>query len=369
MHHNRYFQPSREPLKSHKNLHLYHASGPFLFFNPTCAIYTHAPKTEKEPPESIPRGEKEHYASKINFQWRSRDNRKGRHTLVVDPSLQSDAHYVVPKTSLSLQSTAKGILRMCTLFPYWDISYLVALSFTLGSIVWVLNAFFVYLPLVQPETEFRNEITVAGGVTAFVGATIFEIGSVLLMFEAVNENRVGCFGWAVERILGGSGKGIASHRVIPSDSSCMHHHTNKKNLVGRSDGMIISFPSALVSMFMPSSVQNLSLDSHLESPFSSENLTTNPSDNENRTKTWVWFPSIHELTDHYLRELGFLASFFQFCGATIFWISGFTALPGINNKLSQRLLDGVYWTPQIVGGTGFIFSRFIYIFIFVLSFS
>ena len=29
-------------------------------------------------------------------------------------------------------------------------------------------------------------------------------------------------------------------------------------------------------------------------------------------------------------------------------ISGFTALPGINNKMSQGLLDGIYWVPQMV---------------------
>ena len=29
-------------------------------------------------------------------------------------------------------------------------------------------------------------------------------------------------------------------------------------------------------------------------------------------------------------------------------ISGFTALPGINNKMSRGLLDGIYWAPQIV---------------------
>ena len=93
---------------------------------------------------------------------------------------------------------------------------------------------------------------------------------------------------------------------------------------------------------------------------------------------WVWFPSWHELKTHYLRELGFLASLAQFCGATIFWvskpislaismsrltynqISGFTALPGINNKMSQGLLDGIYWVPQMVGGSGFIISGALY---------
>ena len=71
----------------------------------------------------------------------------------------------------------------------------------------------------------------------------------------------------------------------------------------------------------------------------------------------MWFPSAQELKSHYLHELGFLACLAQLIGASVFWISGFTALPSINNKLgSQGLLDGIYWVPQIVGGTGFIIS-------------
>jgi hypothetical protein len=45
---------------------------------------------------------------------------------------------------------------------------------------------------------------------------------------------------------------------------------------------------------------------------------------------------------HYLHELGFLACSAQMFGATIFWISGFTALPGILNHLSPGLEDGIY---------------------------
>ena len=69
-------------------------------------------------------------------------------------------------------------------------------------------------------------------MTAFIGATIFEVGSVLLMIEAVNENRAGCFGWALERALESGGK----IRLRPDGDGCRHHHTNKKNLVGKSDG-------------------------------------------------------------------------------------------------------------------------------------
>ncbi len=58
----------------------------------------------------------------------------------------------------------------------------------------MINAFFAYLPLAQPSASFNGEVLVGGGVSAFVGATIFEVGSVLLMIEAVNENQAGCFG-------------------------------------------------------------------------------------------------------------------------------------------------------------------------------
>jgi hypothetical protein len=116
---------------------------------------------------------------------------------------------------------------MFSTYPYWDVSYLVAVVFTLGSVVWCINAFFVWLPLQDPSTEFPGEIADAGGWTAFVGATIFEFGSVLLMIEAVNENRADCFGWALEEVL--EEEGLI--RLKPH--GCTHHHKNKGNLVGK----------------------------------------------------------------------------------------------------------------------------------------
>jgi hypothetical protein len=119
---------------------------------------------------------------------------------------------------------------MFSTYPYWDVSYLVAVVFTLGSVVWCINAFFVWLPLQDPSTEFNGEIADAGGWTAFVGATIFEFGSILLMIEAVNENRADCFGWALEEAL--EEKGLM--RLKPA--ACIHHHKNKGNLIGKGKG-------------------------------------------------------------------------------------------------------------------------------------
>ena len=72
---------------------------------------------------------------------------------------------------------------MVTHFPYWDVAWLVAKMFTRGSVVWVIKALLVFLPLVRPSTELKDEILVGGRVLAFIGATIIEIGNVLLMVE------------------------------------------------------------------------------------------------------------------------------------------------------------------------------------------
>lgn len=48
-------------------------------------------------------------------------------------------------------------------------------------------------------------------------------------------------------------------------------------------------------------------------------------------------------------------------GATIFWISGFTALPPIFNRLtSVPAQNGAYWLPQVIGGSGFIVSGMLF---------
>lgn len=155
----------------------------------------------------------------------------GRHALAVTPEAHKNAKFLTPAPTSTVKETLKGIWRMFSTYPYWDVSYLVAVIFTLGSVVWCINAIFVWVPLQDPSSEFPGEIANGGGITAFIGATIFEIGSVLLMIEAVNENRADCFGWAIEEVLEERGM----MRLRPSHE-CFHHHGNKHNLVGKGKG-------------------------------------------------------------------------------------------------------------------------------------
>lgn len=185
------FHAGRQPLQDQRvPLGSAHISGPLAFCNPTRAHFplsTHS-QLHQEPVEK----------PRIERLWRSRDNRKGRHALTIHQRPPGLAGKTYPRKTIHPIAIANGILRMFTTFPYWDISFWVALVFTVGSGIWVINAFFVWLPLEDPSTEFANEVLTGGGVTAFIGATVFEFGSILLVLEAVNENQTGCFGWAVE---------------------------------------------------------------------------------------------------------------------------------------------------------------------------
>lgn len=310
------FHPQREPLRDDDSLTLEKSrvSGPFKRLNPTSAYFTHS-------------------HSDIRFKWSSRNNRKGRHAIVPNPSsaaaASSEPHVQAPLPATHPKSIFHGVWRMLVSYPAWDISFDVAYIFTWGSVLWIINAFFAFLPLIRPSSSFPGEILYAGGITAFIGATLFEIGSVLLMLEAVNENQSGCFGWAIgqkikgfENELGRSENG-SPLQLVPAVDNCQHHHHDQHHFV--------STPSSMSTQY-------------------------EKSDSTRPPRAWSWWPSTHELRTHYIYDIGFLACSFQMFGASIFWIAGFTALPGINNKLSQGALDGVFWFPQLLGGLGFVVS-------------
>ncbi|KAJ6572104.1 hypothetical protein B0H19DRAFT_937256 [Mycena capillaripes] len=175
---------------------------------------------------------------------------------------------------------------------YWNISWWVSIAFTIGSIVWVINGFIAFLPFVNTHVAKDD---VGGGWTAWLGATIFEFGALFGLWEAWNRGETADFGWNVKKLVHG-------------DAAAENG--------GSTPG--------------------------------SENSSGAPK------QKWIWFST----SGKYFHELGFLAAFVQYWAATIFWISGFTAIPTIQTAImpKQGLLDGVFWTPQVIGGTGFIIA-------------
>ncbi|KAF8217712.1 hypothetical protein K438DRAFT_1952590 [Mycena galopus ATCC 62051] len=221
-------------------------------------------------------------AAENNLKWTSRDHRKNRH-LATDPRTGR------PRRSVGTLQKLANMGRI----EYWNISWWVSIAFTVGSIVWVINGFIAFLPFVNTHVAKDD---VGGGWTAWLGATIFEIGSLFGLLEAWNRGDAADFGWSVKKLM---------HSELPDDP-----------------------------------------DNSTDTPGSETAAAPK--------KKWIWFST----DGKYFHELGFLAAFVQYWAATIFWISGFTAIPTIQTAImpKQGLLDGVFWTPQVIGGTGFIIA-------------
>lgn len=104
--------------------------GPLPFLNPTRSYY---PLVSRLP--GIPR-------VPIYHAWRSRDNRKGRHAAVLGAEHLADERVGLPARTDTWRETARGLWKMVVRYPVWDISYDVAVSFTIGMESFVLSFLF-----------------------------------------------------------------------------------------------------------------------------------------------------------------------------------------------------------------------------------
>jgi hypothetical protein len=284
-------------------------------------------------------------------------------------------------------------------------------------VVRCINGCFVWLPLVAPQSEFPGEADNAVGILSFIGSTIFEVGSVLMVVEAINaesectsstdralsggeagDERPGerwcevkeffrsgkadigcvvagsdCFGWALEESLEDHGL-----RLRPRHEGCHHHHRSRRALL-KDSAVAAMAMTAAKNVAEPGGLEERKReDGNVRSEeerrwYVPAGIPLSPIPRVYGQTPWLseyntrltralrlWWPSWHEFRTHYIKEIGFLASFLQLIGATIFWISGVTALPPIYNALSVPVMNGVYWAPQVVGGTGFIVSGLLF---------
>ncbi|KAI0777417.1 hypothetical protein BD413DRAFT_516462 [Trametes elegans] len=276
---------------------------PLPFFHPTRAVFV--------PHSSLlgngdARGEFQRVPS---THWSSRASRKNRYSRRPIPVSRRQTHSDVglhdglfaPKELVLLEQRVRSSESQFKVHLAWDVSFWVAVIFVLGSTVWIINGFFLFLPLVHVGSDDFP----ASAWSAFVGGTLFEFGSYLMYVEALNAGHEELFGPAVRELLGQAGSSV------PDDAS----------------------PDA------DSGNAEKSKDSH--------------GGGERRVRfRWIGMGS--------WRELGFLACFVQMWAATIFWVSTITGLPNVISGFPDgpptAITDVFFWTPQVVGAAGFIIS-------------
>lgn len=75
--------------------------------------------------------------------WRSRDNRKGRHAIAISPESATKHGFKHPRATNTLGETLRGIAKMFVRYPVWDVSYDVAVIFTLGMCICPIISIFL----------------------------------------------------------------------------------------------------------------------------------------------------------------------------------------------------------------------------------
>lgn len=196
------------------------------------------------------------------------------------------------------------------------------------------------------------------------------------MWEAWNREDVAAFGWSAKEVVEKAKEKVklTDHKSPDVDVEAQRHSPYEESIsdqeYGRNDPHDINTKSSKRPQFQ-GNAEASAKSSNISSPSFPGALPPQ------LHKKWVWF----SLDTKYFHELGFLGAFFQFCGATIFWISGygfwkhpsirsrgllihssrFTAIPTILSALENNTaaLNGAFWSPQVIGGSGFIISSWV----------
>ncbi|WWD22643.1 hypothetical protein CI109_107136 [Kwoniella shandongensis] len=328
------------PLRSQNSIVLSSHRTPHPFFTPTHLSFTDA-----------------HSGTKAGS-WQSRRARKGRYA-----PQKSHVHYIGPKSAAAGADAEEGNVpkgkgketevqkmekmaysRMKSgetkLKPHLivDVSFWIAIAFTAGSIVWVVNGYLVWFPIIRPELA-TTTFSRTAAATAFIGGTIFEIGSYLMVVEALDRGREINFGTALGQVL-------HHRRKTPSHTSLALEDV--KSQIEHDTGRTSTTSSGTLHQSNGEAVRG-KIDNDDEA-----NGISWPAG----AKGFVWWgkPMWH--------DLGYLAALVQLFAATIFWVSTITGLPGVipgfaEGEGSKAIVDIFFWTPQVIGGCGFILSALI----------
>ncbi|EIN04636.1 hypothetical protein PUNSTDRAFT_146307 [Punctularia strigosozonata HHB-11173 SS5] len=142
---------------------------------------------------------------KAPSEWSSRASRKNRYA----PGAVHVSHS--PGTPPVTDAEKTGVARDAVLVaqrvrhPHtklkvhlaWDISFWVAIVFVLGSTAWVVNGFYLFLPLLNEASDHQT----AAAWWAFAGGTLFEVGSYLMLVESLNTGHENLFGPALWNLI------------------------------------------------------------------------------------------------------------------------------------------------------------------------
>ncbi|KJZ70261.1 hypothetical protein HIM_10342 [Hirsutella minnesotensis 3608] len=82
-----------------------------------------------------------------------------------------------------------GLKRVCTVYPYRDLQWIVALLFFIGSSAFAVRSLLILVPTMYQETALDDRIKAGFPTVTVVGAAILLFGNQMTIFAAFNINR------------------------------------------------------------------------------------------------------------------------------------------------------------------------------------
>lgn len=297
-------------------------------------------------------------AKELALLWRSRDSRKGRHSIAVPISrIPSRERRRWPAVVSPSKDVCKSLWKMLTTFPYWDMAFWSGWAYTVGSALFVIDGAFAWGPLRFPGSEFAGEAEYGVPLCFFFGALFYQIGAVMAYLEAIND---GSFhGSAMRRLLEGheeDQKRMLDDKIHRFFGHLVPHpHKHKEDEAAAERARAID-PEA---GWKTREIHNLR-------PGSIYPADTGPAPrrggvdlggDEAHTSaysTWQWWPTWHALRTHHIFEIGYLACTIQLVGVTLYGVTGVVVLPGLLSSLNAWQTNVAYWIPQMVAAACFL---------------
>jgi len=296
-------------------------------------------------------------------EWHSRRHRKGRSLVVRHKEEEKEG-----------EGQKKSLLQKIKGYKWWgwepkSITWWVAQFFLWGSVAWVINGFVVWLPCVLSSVADNK---MSGGVSALVGGSLFEIGALLALIEAAHLKPHGHDqNQQQQQQQQTQEQDSSKSKKENSDSDKYSHKEEQKS---DSEGDSKAREDAQNTQQLSSSKgEDFSSDSIVRAPSSpklqtSQNLTQSQQEQQQQPQQQQQQPQSQQPQSQQQQqqtqqqdqerkkrnEIGFQGALIQMFAATIFFISTVTGIPGVLNENSVGEQQGLYWTPQVVGGSGFI---------------
>ncbi|KAF2766055.1 hypothetical protein EJ03DRAFT_330443 [Teratosphaeria nubilosa] len=307
-------------------------------------------------------------AETLPLLWRARDQRKGRNSIAV-PLPPSEAESPVlplrytPRLKASAKAIAGTLARMHTTFPYWDMAFWSGSTYTVGSILFVVDGVLAWGPVGRAGTwDLPDSADTYGGpVCFFVGALLYQVGAVSAYLEAVND---GSFhGAGMRKVLEGremDGKKLLDEKVRQFFARLGRHHRLSEALDDELAGTVD--PEAGWAMKDQRGRRPGSIYPADRAPAPRRGGVDLGAEEGRRSPytTFRWWPTWKALRDHHAYEIGYLACAIQLFGVTLYGVTGVVVLPGIESSLQPWQKLGAFWVPQIVAALCFLVASLLF---------